>query len=241
MMNIAICDDNSFHLSHTSSMVKEFFIEAPIEIMEFHQAEQLINRTESNDYRPDIAILDIKMEEINGISLAKELNHRFPYCQIIFLTAFLDYAPDVYVTEHVYFVLKRDIQHKLPDALKKAVNKRNALTFSSPYLTVRQRYSATQIPISDVLYLERLGRKTRIAFQTGETWTTQSPEALLKTIPDGHFIRCHQSYWININKVLALKENEFCLIDNTHIPISRSFRPSAKKTYFEKLHKTILT
>ena len=46
------------------------------------------------------------MDGMNGIELANELNSTLPECRIIYLTGYLDYAPDVYTTEHVWFVLK---------------------------------------------------------------------------------------------------------------------------------------
>lgn len=131
--------------------------------------------------------------------LAEKYDGRFTYetKNGHFLTAFLNYAPDVYKIEHVYFVLKQDMDRRLPDALDKALKKRIDLTISTPHFTIRQRHSVTQISIYDVLFLERSGRKTRLSLKSEDIWTTQSPETLLEADQAKIFIRCHQSYWAN--------------------------------------------
>lgn len=121
MRYIAICDDEPVHLEYTQSLVQKVLPPTQFETELFTGAEQLLQAMEPGDYCPNIAVLDIRMDGTDGIELAKKLNRLAPGCKIIFLTGFLDYATEVYETEHVYFVLKSEMEHRLGRALQKAV------------------------------------------------------------------------------------------------------------------------
>lgn len=113
-------------------------------------------------YAPDIAVLDIQMGEMDGISLAKRLNALTPSCRIIFVTSYLAFATEVYSTEHVYFILKSQIDERIGSALEKAVSAIDADRGSGAMLPVKVRGGTELIPVKDVKYVERLGRKTHV-------------------------------------------------------------------------------
>lgn len=236
MRYITICDDIALHREHAAAVTAAALSEECLEINEFSQAQNLLDAVAEDNYCPDIAVLDIKMDDMDGIRLAKKLNELVPHCQIIFLTAYLDYATEVYEAEHSYFVLKQHMDTRLPEALKKACLNLASRLAEAPCLTIKDRRSVTKIPVRDILYMERVGRKTRIVAQSGERWTIQSPAELLQELESSPFIRCHQSYWVNAQAIFSLKENEFILIGETAIPLSRTFRHEAKEAFFAQLH-----
>lgn len=59
------------------------------------------------------------MGELDGISLAKEINRLAPACRVIFLSSYAGYLMDAYEAEHIYYVLKSDEAARLPVALRK--------------------------------------------------------------------------------------------------------------------------
>ena len=236
MLHIAICDDIALHRNHTEALIKEYFDSKPTEIEIFCQGKALLEGIKKGSYCPDIAVLDIKMDDMDGIQLARELNLLLPDCQIIYLTAYLDYATEVYKTEHSYFVLKQQMEYRLREALDKACVQLKQPAAEVPSLSVKKHRSMTLVPVSEILYLERLGRKTRISCLSCEHWTSQPPAELLNTLSMSPFIRCHQSYWINLDMVMALRENEFHLPGDIKIPLSRTFRQEAKDAFFAQLH-----
>ena len=81
--------------------------------------------TEDN-YAVDIAVLDIQMESMDGIELAKRINEIAPECQVIFLSGHIEYASKVYDAEHVFFVLKSQSETYLKGALEKAMHRRES-------------------------------------------------------------------------------------------------------------------
>ena len=55
-------------------------------------------------------------------------------------------------------------------------------------------------------------------------------------LADSNFLRCHQSFCINLEKVAALRKNSF-VIGQVEIPISRAYLKNARKKYKDYLEE----
>lgn len=237
MLHIAICDDEKLHRDNTAELTKNELAGYLPKIDLFDGADSLLRAMSADDYTPDIAILDIQMGKTDGITLARALNELAPLCRIIFLTSYLCFATDVYSTEHVYFIVKNEAEARIGRALQKAVAALADEKALIPSVTIKGPKSATVIPVSDIILMERTGRKTRISKTFGDVWAAQTPQELLNGAISAHFIRCHQSYWVNTVKIASLRNNEFHLCDGTVLPLSRTFRREARAGFFAALRE----
>ena len=190
MLQIAICDDQPLHGEATAKAVAEHVNGADAEIRTFESPEALLSEIRQAGYDPRIAILDIRMEELDGISLARQINGLRPACAIIFLTAFLEYATDVYEADHVYFIVKSELRERIGPALEKALHSEPGKV---SLLYYRADTSVQTVPAAEVLYLERCLRKTKLQTAGGALWTSSMPGALLSGGPAREFIRCQHS------------------------------------------------
>jgi len=233
MRQIAVCDDNCLHLQHAVAMVEAALPPAQAEVSAFSGGSALLKSMAVGDYTPDIAVLDIRMAEIDGISLARELNRLAPGCQIIFLTSYVDYAPDVYQIKHLWFVPKERAQEFLAPAIERALAN-NAPSEPASILTVRSQGRVLLLPFQDIVYIDRLGRKTRIVCRTESFLVSQSPGAVITPALALQMIHCHQGYWINMEHITALDHSEFILDTGARIPISRTYRDEARRRFFER-------
>ena len=234
MLRIAVCDDEPLHCAYAAQMIR-MHPECPdAEIRQFLSPQELLNMLESKTFPADIAVVDICMEEMDGIALAKEVNAHAPGCQIIFLSSYLEYAPDVYDAEHVYFVLKEQMKTRLMPALQKAIEK---LRSTMPRVIVlKERSTSYQIPVSEILYFERVLRKTRIVSINGEYWSKLTPAALLSEVDGSSFCRCHQSFYVNMQHVVSMNPDSFTLSNGQPIFISRTYKKAAKEQFLFRSH-----
>ena len=232
MLQIAVCDDESLLREYTAALVRRELRELGPEVDCFESGEALLQTMSAGDYTPDIAVLDIQMDGMDGISLAKRLNDLTPNCRIIFLTGFLTFATDVYASGHVYFIVKDELDKRIGEALHKALL---AFPITRPVICVQGKQGSQIFALDSVLFIERVGRKTRIVTDEGEHLVTPAPAVLLRDTPEGLFIRCHQSIWVNSARIAGLRSEEFILCDGRSVPISRGFKQQARAYFLASL------
>lgn len=230
MLSIAICDDEALHRQNTMNVLLRHAAAYDPALREFASPAALLAAMEEEHYAPEIAFLDIQMEE-SGIALAQTINRRCPSCAVIFLTSYLNFATEVYEAKHVYFILKEQLEERVDAALARALQQMR----DEKVLVYRSGSSLGTIPAREILYLERVLRQTRIMTMKGEVWSKEEPAKLLQGAVGERFVRCHQSYWVNLEKIKVWNKTEFSLEDGTRIPISRTYRSEAQALFFKHL------
>ena len=238
MLTIVLCDDMELHLKQAEKQVSEILDrqDLPYELHLFHDAETLLTQIEFQEIKPDIAVLDIEMDGEDGISLAKKLNAIDGKCSVIFLTGYLKYAPDAYSADHIWFVFKNRAEEHLEPALLKALEVYKNNQTANPGIVVRDNRNSKVIPIEDILYITKVGRKAQVKCTDGEYYDTRSPSALIPSEMSEYFLRCHQSYWVSFKMIRELDKEELVLKNGIRIPISRSCRETVRKRFFERYH-----
>jgi len=232
MKSLALCEDNVLHTGYAENMINEAFGESEVSVRSFSSGEALIQALTGEGYLPDAVILDIEMDGENGIAVAARLNALLPDCRIIFLTGYAEYASEAYLVKHVWFVLKEQADKFLIPAIKKALGDSAKLPTSKTML-LRVEGNTVIVPVEDILYLDKFGRKGRV-FCTSCCYTVSEPPAkLVSPELSDDLVRCHQGYWVNMRHVAALDHGEFVMQNGTRIPISRSYRDEARSRFFD--------
>ena len=233
MINIYICDDNDVYLRYVHNFIEDYAKDRPLRIFGCKSADEL---TAAIDAQPaDIAVLDISIGSVNGIELAKAINSKCPGCQVIFLTAYSEYASEAYFAEHTWYILKKDMEKYLAAALDKCLDALENDASEAPAIWVRQRRSMERVPLSEILYLERVGHQTKVVKLRETMVCRQSPEELISGLDAAAFIHCHQSFWVNSSKIFSLVGDSFHLIDGSEVFISRSRKNEAARLFEEAI------
>lgn len=193
-----------------------------------------------NELEPDIVFLDIEMPGGNGFDVAKATSH-INY-QLIFVTAFQNYALDAFETRAIDYLLKP----VRPELLKKCLAKillqeklaREALIEESNQsggLILSDGKNKRVIAFHHICYVEGIGRYRQIHL-TKQGIEVHKMESLVsdttldsfeKKLTTKHFFRNHRGYLVNIDQVnrLYIEARKYVISFNEHdtkIPVSRN-------------------
>jgi len=233
MLRLCICDDDLRHIQYTKKLITRCALRTEFEIDCFNSAVDVLFQVKSNNYLPDIAILDIKLDEINGIELARQLNRYAPGCCIIFLTGYSEFCSDVYGTNHIFFVLKSRAAQYISIALEKSLDLIE--NRSSDFITVSSKGNTVLILPQKIMYIESSLRKLYIYTENGCYETYARLDDFLSENQSRFFIRCHQSYLVNLKYISGINSTHFVLEGGNTIPISRSRYLYSKEQFFKYL------
>ena len=173
------------------------------------------------DHKADLFFLDINMPEINGLSLAKIINSKG---QIIFTTAYRDYAVDGFNLNVVDYLLKPISFDRFLEAVQK-VSTPEIIKNDNDFMFVRADRKMVKIDFNSILYIESLSDYVKI-FTTEKTIVIRETiSSLQEKLPAKKFIRIHRSFIISFKKIDSYT-NEFIEINQKALPISRSYKES---------------
>lgn len=174
------------------------------------------------------------MGPYNGIDLAKEINASY-CCSIIFISNYINYAPEVYDTNHIYFVLKDDLVNKLPKALTLALEQYK--DHQQKVLQIKYHGVEYRIPQDEITHIEI---RQRNLFTYSIKGTYQCIETLKSVEPRlaPYFARCHKSYIVNMNYIRSISRTSCTLLDK-EIPISLTYSKSFHDQYLNYIASRI--
>lgn len=119
MIRIGVIEDDS-NMRKIVSQIIEKEIQGYEEVKQktFESAEEFLQ--ERVGY--DIVISDIELPGINGIELGKRLSKEEKQTKLIYLTSYPEYAWESYLVEAYQYVLKIDMQERLPQIVGKVLD-----------------------------------------------------------------------------------------------------------------------
>lgn len=241
MIQIAICDDSPYELDEICRITQSYLKNRKEDytISQFITLHDLQDQLLVSNF--EILLLDVKFdaEKTTSIEFAQKLSNISPNVQIIFITNYLAFFPEVYFCNHIYCILKEELEKKLPRAIDVALkNIKKKSVYSEYTIPVIMNRRTKMILVNDTLFLEKNKREIIFKCLNVESYFTKDEIKMnsdLKITTYGsfdeyipilpvYFIQTHRSYIANLNYVKAVRNNELVLFTGDIIPISRKYR-----------------
>lgn len=243
MLKIIMCDDDTKDLQALAEMVERYrdrHDEQTFVCEKTQSASWLLDRLKQGE-RFDIYILDIMMEEQDGISLGKKIREYSPRGAIIYVSSTADYALGAFGVYASGYLLK-PVE---PEAFEECMNR--VLHQMQPreenIYTFKSRDGIVNIEMSKLIRVENVSRVMHFYMEDGTVYESvyiRKPfeQQLEKLLSDGRFIQPHKSFIVNMEQVEKVLPHDFEMSDGTIVPISRNNLPTAKKRYLEHVSKS---
>lgn len=175
----------------------------------------------------DLLFLDIEMPVLKGTDFFKNLSLK---PQVIFTTAYRDYALDGFELCAVDYLLKPIFFERFFSAIQKFIKLNSSPTSHKNtinkvgYIFVNKAKKQLKVVFDDVLYIESLKDYIKIHFDNEMLIIKESISNFEQRI-DSRFVRVHRSYIVNQEKITAFTKNDV-EIGNIEIPIGNSYKNS---------------
>lgn len=158
---------------------------------------------------PQVVFLDVQMPGKSGLELSKELAQLKRTPQIIFTTAYDQYAIEAFNVDALDYLLKPYHEARVMKAAHKA---RAAIAEQedTPHrsglerLPVRRGESTLLLPYEEIAVAFTDGRDVHVAAR-GEVFKTELTLQDLETrLYTRNFFRCHRSYLVNLDRIVEV-------------------------------------
>ena len=173
--------------------------------------------------RPDVVFLDIEMEDISGLQIARRIPEGTCF---IFTTAYLRYALDGFDLDAVDYLHKPFAYSRFQAAFNKAIRRlgQTRMPASGQNIVVKQDYNNITIPIDDIVYVEAMEGYSKIFRVSGECVVTRMIlKNLLHLLPSADFVRIHRSFVVNRSKIQTFSRKKIPLCTGAEGPVGRQY------------------
>lgn len=186
-------------------------------------------------HQPDLIFLDIQMPKINGFEML-ELIDNPP--QVIFTTAFEEYAIKAFDAHAADYLLKPFSKERFDKAMQKLtlqrVNTTQAVVDTALQATVQNNRIVVKdngkikiIPVAQLQYLEAADDYVKIYTAEGCFLKKKTMQYFEDSLPSQEFIRIHRSYIINAQLITRIdlheKDSHLALLTNgARLPVSKA-------------------
>lgn len=220
-LRIAVCDDEWVECALLEKYIKEWAAcrEYQVLVFSFSGGEALLQAFFQKRF--DIVLLDIQMQETDGMCAARKIRAQDLDTGIIFVTGYEDYLAEGYEVEAFRYLLKPLRREKLWEALDLFLRRCRR---GQRYWTVETPEGQKRVALTEILYLESFGH-------TCQLYTMEERFQVKKGISEIEkelgvlgltMFRTHRSYLVNLAQVTAVGRDKAALAGGGEVPVSRT-------------------
>lgn len=191
--------------------------------------------------KPDLVLLDIEMPRLNGLEIL-ELLENPP--QIIFTTAYHEYAVKAFELAAIDYLLKPFSLERFKQSIDKALLARESRVPNLKKLLPRLKAAKQEhkpidrivvkngaevqvIPISELVCIEAQDDYVMIYTENKNHLKLASLRSIEESLPKSEFVRVHRSYIVNVNAISKIEHYtkdsyQLVLSNGKQVKISRS-------------------
>jgi len=175
----------------------------------------------------DLLFLDINMPKLSGLSLLKSLQQK---PAVIITTAYSEYAVEGFELNVTDYLLKPFSLERFLQAVSKVQNKtitsNNTLPVKTEkkqkFIFVKSDKKLIKLNFDEINHIEAYGNYIKI-YTDKMILVSETLSHFLEKLPN-NFLRIHKSFIINFEKLKLIDGNRITLLNDSKLPIGKSYR-----------------
>ncbi|MCB6609205.1 LytTR family DNA-binding domain-containing protein [[Clostridium] symbiosum] len=203
-MRIAVVDDERPARSELVYLIRQCSPEA--EITEAESSDRLMQLLDTEEF--DVCFVDIDLGGANGTTLASMIKSKLPEAQIIFATAYREYAVKAFELGATDYLLKPfdlDRVRKTMGRLEeRRVEAAGAREMAINKIMVNAGASFQVLDVADIVFIETEKRSCKIHTAKKAYLQNESLNYYETRLRNCRFFRIHKSYLVNLDYVLEM-------------------------------------
>ncbi|RCX16412.1 LytTR family two component transcriptional regulator [Fontibacillus phaseoli] len=226
-LRIAVCEDEKVIRESIAEKIHLRYPKSPI--VQYETGESLLSEVEGID----IVFLDIHLEDLNGLEVAKRIREKNDHITIIFITAYEKYVYDAFDVRAFQFLVKPIDSVKFYKVLQSAVENIHIKDRKEePFTIIKKGHSSFKIYHHQICYAEVLGRRIQLYTVEGLHEFNGKLAELEKSL-GSHFYRIHRSYLVNLNYISSYDAAQVSLDQGQQLVIAQKKYADFVRAYLQ--------
>lgn len=227
MLSIAICDDSTADVEKIERLLEQID-NKPMKYDVFYNGQDLFDHRKECDLNYNLYILDIEMDQMDGLDIAKRIRKTDMKALIVFLTSFSSYVYNVFEVVTFDFIQKPITFSKLYDVLNKAENYLQ-LTRKNFIFNYKRRQRC--INCEDIIYFEKSKRQAIIHTESVDYMCNMKVAEIWQQLDSSVFVHIHNSYIVNLEYIQEIERDKLYLKNGSALYISRNYKQLVREKH----------
>lgn len=207
MLGIAVFDDEKIIVDYVGELIKEN-LDVNAKIYKYTKLEEFKGDCKKGILQKINAIyIDIKIDSLNGIEIAQKIQQENPKIKIIYMTAYSQYSEAIFKTKPTYLLLKPIKKEQIKKSLERALQEEKQ---NKSIKTFNIKGKIFNIEVEKIKYIES-NKRVVIIYEEDLKRRIYGKLDEIEEMLSSNFVRCHQSYIVNLEHVRELNTHEFVL------------------------------
>ena len=229
-IEVVLVDDEQLQLDYMQKLITQAAESLGIEVQisQYLSGEAFLFALEDHPTW-NLAFLDIEMEELNGMQVARILREKAPQLELVFATAYAEYAIEGYEVQALDYLLKPINQQKITRVLKRYLEEQPEDT---AYIVVDVEGEAARLNLENIIYIEaNMGEI--IVVLTDQKLPLKMTLLEFQDLLDERFVATHRSYLVNLQYISRLLKKDVALSNGDKLPLSRRRSKEVQKAFID--------
>lgn len=176
---------------------------------------------------PTTLFMDIFLPKSNGLELCRKMREKGFTGDILITSETKDHSIDAFSVDARAYICKPYNAAEIFNVLQRVCQYSSIRTYT---FKIRQRIY--NVPVADVCYVESNAKRCTLHCRGSITYTIYKKlDEIADELSDAHFIRCHKSYYVNMDCVTELNADGFIMLCGDTVPIKQTDLKYVKETY----------
>lgn len=228
-MNIAIIEDSKQELEHISDLIQTYFSKRHIfrTIDTYSDGESFVEHWKSKSY--DLIFMDIMMNGLSGIDVARIIRETDSGCLIIFISNSTEFALQGFEVRAFDYLVKPISQEKFDHTMELC---QKELVKHIRFIEVKESRTIVKLPLQDIIYTDYYNHYIQIhtterVIRSYQQFDTFSPTLLCYP----QFLCCYRNCIVNMDRISSIDKNDFIMENGERVPIIRNNRHTIYQKY----------
>ena len=228
-MKIAVCDDDKLDIVRLKKLIQAYDSDNNIgfSVSEYMTGSELLNAVRNGE-DADIIFLDINMDDIDGLSVAKKIREHMDDVPIVLVTAFMNYALDGYKVRASRFLIKDDLDKTFNECMDDICGE---IRKKSKYITFSCVEGEIRLKVSDIILIETFGHKNMIKMSNQTYQIYEKLNVLEEQLRGYGFLRTHNSFLVNMMHIRGINSYVLTLDNGRQIPVPQARYKQVRQEY----------
>ncbi len=236
MLKIAVCDDEIQCIKEIENCINKFGEKFDVSYDIFNSGEEILEVYKKEKYKYDVVIMDIELKQMNGVETANRIREIDKTVTIFFLTSHTKYAIDCFKCAPKNFWVKPIEYNIFADDMKEAYKYANKINV---YFSFKTGDEIVKLEYKKILYFESDNKKIKIYTFDRMYEFSGALKKYASVIEKESFCSPHKSFYVNLNYIETIRNDELLLTGNIIIPVSKSRKKSFRNTFINFVNRGI--